>query len=504
MKVSAPPSQQGGAFFLSCGRLILLPSNAPPRFCEFQGQDGRQYIFSSLGDCAFSGSISALNQTPIVDRIRQTEAAIPSQDFLLQKFPKWTPAHWGVSIFAISFLILALLPEGRLNDFEVPLGAETVRVARSLAARGAFADPFAVMPTGPTAHLAPVYPFLYSVILRLFGSGYTALRIAWVFNLACFALQMGLLPLLSYRLRLGVLPGVLAAGLGTFSLHAPIDTRWESFLAGTLLLLAYVLTDQAFRRRNIAIGIVSGVLWAVVILMNPVAVLLLIAWPLCFVLSDARSKRHKNTQRLAVVTLTALLVVSPWIIRNYARFGTFIFVRDNLGLELYTGNNDCAAPDLKTNIQSGCHARTHPNPTAAVAAQLVAAGEVSFYRAKLHEAIAWISTHRAAFLRLSLQRFRLFWFPDADRAWESVLVWAITLLSFPGLFLLIRKNRCAACVIATAWVLFPLIYYVVPFEPRYRYPIYWTSLLPAGYALSLASRKLPYFRPKLPATNESG
>jgi hypothetical protein len=231
-------------------------------------------------------------------------------------------------------------------------------------------------------------------------------------------------------------------------------------------------------------------------------VLLLIAWPLCCVFFSL-SERRKNARRLVLLMGAALLVVSPWIIRNYVRFGTFIFVRDNLGLELYTGNNDCAAADLKANIRSGCHAQTHPNPTAAIAAQLATAGELPFYRAKLREALDWISTHRAAFLRLTVQRFRLFWFPDADRIGESVLVWVITLLSFPGVFLVARENRCAACVMATAWLLFPLIYYLVPFEPRYRYPIYWTSLLPAGYALSAAFRKLPYVRLKFPATNES-
>ena len=429
--------------------------------------------------------------------------SLPS-DSLLWQFPRWTLGHWCIVVFAFSFLILAFLPEGRLNDFEVPLGAESVRVARSLAARGAFADPFVVMPTGETAHLAPVYPFLYSMILRLFGTGYTALLIAWACNVACFALQMSLLPVLSYRLNLGILAGVVAAALGTVSLYAPIDTRWESFLAGTQLLMAYLLTDKAFGVQRMRISLGAGALWGLSILTNPVTALLLVAWLLCFVLCGTQGQpaavlaprsagtlaRSKNVYRLVAIAGVALLVVAPWIARNYVRFGTFIFVRDNLGLELYTGNNDCASPDLKANIQSGCHARTHPNPSVAVAAQLAAAGEVPFYRARLREALDWIASHRAAFLRLTVQRSRLFWFPSADSTWELALVWVVTLLSFPGLVLIARKNSCAACVIAATWFLFPLIYYVVPFEPRYRYPIYWTSLLPAGYTLVVVATKL--------------
>ena len=407
-----------------------------------------------------------------------------------------------MTLFATIFLIVALLPEGRLNDFELPLGSESVRVARSLALRGAFADPFAVMSTGPTAHLAPVYPFLYSVILRLLGAGSAAVHVAWVFNLACVALQLGLLPLAASRIGIGVSPGIIGGVLGTISLYTPIDTRWESFFAGSLLLLAYLLTDKAFGSQNLGLSAAAGALWGAVILTNPVLVLLLIAWPLIWVFCRARSERRKGMQRLVLLVSAALLMVTPWIVRNYTRFGTFIFVRDNLGLELYTGNNDCAAADLETNIRSGCHARTHPNPSLAIATQLAAAGEVPFYRAKLREALDWIASHRRAFLRLTLQRMRLFWFPHAGRWWESVLVWVITALSLPGLILLAKRNPCAAWVIATAWILFPFIYYFVPFEPRYRYPIYWTSLLPAAYALT-ALRKLPSFRFNFGRTNES-
>jgi hypothetical protein len=426
--------------------------------------------------------------------IYQHDAHQQLQDHLLEKFPTWTLAHWCVIVFALSFLILVLLPETRLHDVDVSNGAETVRVARSLASRGTFADPFPVIPTGPTAHVAPVYPFLYSAVIRMFGTGYTALRVVWTLNVAFFALQMALLPLLSYRLHLGVLAGIIAAALGTFSLYAPIDTRWESFFAGTLLLVGYVLSDRVSRDETILTTIIAGGLWGILILTNPVLVLLLIAWLLCLLL-QSRPLRARYLRRVAVILGLAMLIASPWIVRNYLRFGAFIFVRDNLGLELYTGNNSCAAPDLSTNIQSGCHAAMHPNVNSAIAAQLAAVGEVPFYRSKMHEAVDWIESHRAAFLRLTAQRFRLFWFPEADHLWEAALVWIVTVLSIPGLWVIARKNRCAACVLGTAWLLFPIVYYAVPFEPRYRYPIYWTSLLASGCTIAAGWQKLRPGRP---------
>ncbi len=196
------------------------------------------------------------------------------------------------------------------------------------------------------------------------------------------------------------------------------------------------------------------------------------------------------------------MIVSPWIARNYARFGSFIFVRDCLGLQLHAGNNPCAAPALRENIESGCYSRDFPNVNPAAAAQLAAVGEVQFNRIKLHETLDWIASNPIAFLNLSIRRFRLFWFPDLDSPWESALVWTITLFSFAGLWLILRTNP-AGWVIAVTWLLFPLPYYISAFETRYRFPIYWTSLLPAGYALVEIWRRLPILHPSPPRSSSS-
>lgn len=436
--------------------------------------------------------------TTDVPRIAPKDVA---QDTLLAKYPHWTLAHWCVSVAALSFLVLALLPEARLLDFVISNGAENVRVARSLAARGAFADPFASLPTGSTAHVAPFYPIFYSAFLRVLGTGSAALLVLWACNVGFLAAQMGLLPLLSHRLHLGILPGILAATLGTFSLYAPIDTRWECFLAGLLLLMAFLKTESSINRGSREAILAAGILWGLAILTNPVMVLLMAAWPLCRMLAQSSQRRFASARRFAVIAALALLVVIPWVGRNYFRFGSLFFVRDNLGLELHTANNPCAAPSLRENIQSGCHFRTHPNANASIAAQLAAAGEIAFNSAKLREAWTWINTHRSDFLILSLRRFRLFWLPEVERPVEAALVWMVTLLSLAGLWAIARKNPVAAALMATAWLVFPLVYYVTQFDPRYRYPIYWTSLLPAGYGLARALALLPFFtRSRLPSS----
>lgn len=80
-------------------------------------------------------------------RVSDSVKAVP-QDLLFERFPMWTLAHWCIVVTAASFVLLTLLPEGHLNDLDVSSGSEAVLVARSLAAHGTFADPFATMKTG--------------------------------------------------------------------------------------------------------------------------------------------------------------------------------------------------------------------------------------------------------------------------------------------------------------------------------------------------------------------
>ena len=52
---------------------------------------------------------------------------------------------------------------------------ESVRLARSLAETGQFANPFVPLDTGPSAHTAPVLPALLALLMRVFGDGVTGM-----------------------------------------------------------------------------------------------------------------------------------------------------------------------------------------------------------------------------------------------------------------------------------------------------------------------------------------
>jgi hypothetical protein len=114
-------------------------------------------------------------------------------------------------------------------------------------------------------------------------------------------------------------------------------------------------------------------------------------------------------------------------------------------------------------------------------------GEINFNREKLHQAMAWISANPQAFASLTRRRFVRFWFPYLGGLRYAIPTGILTVFSLVGLALMFWNqsgaNRRAALMLAAPLLLYPLVHYVVQFEARYRYPIFWATFLPASYAI---------------------
>lgn len=393
----------------------------------------------------------------------------------------------------------------------VRFDAEVGRLARSLLTTGAFADPFGAGPTGPSAHTPPVFPALYAAYVAVLGespAAWMAIKLAAGVVLSAW---IGLLPLVSRRFGLGVGPGVVGALLASMSAlrHFP---EWDAnYTALLLVLLAIVAAPlvwrdahelAAERRRDVRAETLStelsspaawglGALWALTMHVNAVALLLFIIWSAAVVW-----RRRHCLARVPWVgaMLFPVLLLAPWMMRNWMVLGSPALLRGNLGLELAVANNDCASPGLLQNLASGCFARQHPDESPAEAARLRSLGEPAYHAQRMTEARAWIAANPGRFVRLTARRFALFWLPspldDLWREWgESTpprrarLVWLTTVLMVAGLIALARQSRVRATVLAAPLVVMSALYAPVQFEDRYRYPILWVTFLLAGYAL---------------------
>jgi 4-amino-4-deoxy-L-arabinose transferase-like glycosyltransferase len=356
-------------------------------------------------------------------------------------------------------------------------GAETGAVAAAIASGKGFSSPLPEITTGPTAWLAPIYPYLLAGIFKLFGiftyKSLLAMRLLDMFfsALTCWPIRRA--ATMAFGKRVGTASAWLWAILPD-AIFYPVIWVWDLALAGLCLtaLLAATLKLRGSSRVSWWIG--YGALWAFGAMVNPslLSVLPFLAlwaiWPL----------REQLTQALKLALVASVIFmagIAPWSIRNYLVFHKFIPFRSTFGLVLWLGNNpevpDTWAPFL------------YPTEDPEEAAKYARMTEIPYMEEKQSEALAFMRTHPRDAARFFFRRFADNWLGMWDAPvdmWRFMppfmkltLVWncLFSLSSFAGAFFAYRARSEAALPFASVMLMFPVVYYLTNTSGRYRYPM---------------------------------
>jgi hypothetical protein len=248
------------------------------------------------------------------------------------------------------------------------------------------------------------------------------------------------------------IPGVIGA-CGVLLCTRPLpqwesSTAWLAFEAVFLCALVGVRWGWT--------GAVMGLGWLVSPALGPAS--LAVVWLL-------RGRKY-----LIASAAIAVIVIGPWMARNWLVLRAPIFLRDNFGLELFLSNNDLAGP-RQEDAEAERYQRWHPGSNVAVAAELARVGEPEYFGRMQAEASDWIRRHPGRFLQLSLARVWMWWA-------SSWLVAGISLLAFVGLW--INRRTIAGRAALAGLLVFPVPYYLIQFNPRYEFPVLWLTALMAG------------------------
>lgn len=387
---------------------------------------------------------------------------------------------------AIQWQSYVIIPQNDCWAF----GGEMGKVAGSIAAGHGFASPlFGV--SGPTAWVAPVYPYLLAGVFKLFGicSDSSAL-VALVLNVLFSSLTCLTIFYIGKE-SFGHSVAVLGGWIWAFSYTGIHFSRvvWETTLYTLLLSLVFLATLYLQRSTHVKHWIGFGILWGLVALTSPTA-LSMLPFVLGFLWYRIRERRAGCTVLLAAASLSLLLSVSPWLTRNYLTFGKFIFIRSTLGLELYVGNAESA---------TGYFSRwLHPATNRPELQKYLEMGEMSYMAEKRRQALLFIVNHPLTFARLTVMRLVLWWtdpWPTEFLSWKEWAKFAYTLLltslAFLGLRIAISKRHAETLLFGTALVIFPLPYYVMHVSNRYRHPIEPIMVVLAAFALGWIFTRLP-------------
>ena len=393
-------------------------------------------------------------------------------------------------IVAVGFLLrLAVIVIGhtyRINPLRdhFQFGWEMGRIARSIIRGQGFSSP-TDLNTGATAWAAPVYPYVMAAAFKVFGLYTRAAAFAMlVFNSLFASLTCWTIYLIGTRVYNEQVGRVSAWTWAVFPyvIYWPVRIIWEVSFSTFLLSLALWLTirmaDSA-RRRDWGI---YGLLWGLILLTNTTIVILLpffLAWILY---RAPRLSRQYSGAALAL--FIAALCITPWTVRNYEAFGRFIFIRDNLPLELHESNN---------SESSGLWTRNeHPGNDPNAMKRFQELGEIRFMDAEKVQVHDFIREHPGEFLLFTLKRIWYFWAaPPQTVIVAGYEMWVARhvefllegLFAFAGLFLTLWRRNPYGWLLAPFLLVYPLPYYLVnPFQ-RYKHPIESVMLILIVYVL---------------------
>jgi len=99
----------------------------------------------------------------------------------------------------------------------------------------------------------------------------------------------------------------------------------------------------------------------------------------------------------------------------------------------------------------------------------------------LDETLNWIRNNPGEFLKLTGLRFTHFWFGPLHQPMIVFFITMLTILALLGIRRIYSDlSLPQQMVILISLITYPVIYYFVPYMPRYRTPIDWILLLLAG------------------------
>jgi 4-amino-4-deoxy-L-arabinose transferase-like glycosyltransferase len=350
---------------------------------------------------------------------------------------------------------------------------EAARVAWCMVSGFGFSSPWPHTTLAPTAQQPPVYPWLLAGIFSIFGPySYTSLWIAVLLN-AVFSATTALI---IYRVALRDFgrPTALIASWAwaCWIYEAVVSIRlWESSLSALLLVSSMLLLPVKGENPGTKKWAVLGTLFGVGILTNTTLSIVFVGFWIGLWRTPARKGSFRRGLLLSVAA--CVLVLLPWTIRNYVTFHRLIPVRDNLGMELWIGNNEAVTYLFEFR---GGFPLLDP-------AEYNRLGEIAFMEAKRNAAMEFIRRNPFKFLHLSAQRFFYYWTAPARSAWFS-----LSIISWMGAALAWNRKGSAAWSYAIVLTFFPLIYYITHPWSTYRHPTEPVMIILASYVLvSVAS-----------------
>jgi 4-amino-4-deoxy-L-arabinose transferase-like glycosyltransferase len=353
-------------------------------------------------------------------------------------------------------------------------GAELGSVAASVAGGHGFGSPMRLVPSGPTALFAPIYPYLLAGIFRLFGTfSYTSSLVIRTIECAFSALTCW--PIYSIGKR-AFNETVARAAAWTWvffptAIYFAVEWVWDTSIVALWMALVVAATLKLRGSDRMGWWVGYGALWGVGAMINP-SLLSTLPFLALWAIWPLRQRFAHAAKLSAVCSLLFVACIVPWTVRNYVVFHSFIPFRSNFGLEWWLDNHT-QYPDRSV----------HPIDYQPELDKYVRMTEIPYMEEKKREAFAFVRAYPADASQFVLHRFVRTWLEISESPldlWRTI-PWSLkgfilanctfSLLALLGALLAVRSRSPAATPLAVVLMVYPIVFYITHTGVRYRFPI---------------------------------
>lgn len=186
-----------------------------------------------------------------------------------------------------------------------------------------------------TAYRPVLYPLVLAGVIKICGEGAASIY----FLNALLGCSSVLLIYIIVKMILGhraAILAALAAAVEPFLVLISAEVMGEALFV--FLLLFLILLFISMKKLSKTKTVITAIVMALLALCRPEGILFIIQAVVVFITLNVSFKQKITS--LLVFACIFLAVYSPWVFRNYLRFGAFVPFTTHGGYTLYLGNNE--------------------------------------------------------------------------------------------------------------------------------------------------------------------
>ena len=258
----------------------------------------------------------------------------------------------------------------------------------------------------------------------------------------------------------------------------------QIFLSLSFLLFLFILIKSQTKKNILIFSLISGLL-----ILARAEFILIYALTILYLFL----RKKVNITYLVAISFLTLLVVSPYLIRNYVVFNKIVFVK-TLGYNLWKGNNEFSSVEGYENQR---HKSFKNLENKLEELKLDTFYEINRDGIYLNEALKNLKEKPLKYLKLSFQKAFSFYFIDFQSSYPSYYkfyhffpILLIAIISLPGLILILFNNEFKNSYLKNYLLITIGIFSIFSILPRYKLMILPIQIILAAYFIQYLLRKI--------------